>query len=141
MAERSSGHELQLALLITPVRTDEGALLMVADTFRLLLSLTIICFAAVSVVWAMYAGVTLMPDTLPNYAVFIIFFICLFLLAITEGLHVSAVQVAYQDYKQYLSTHSRAAAIMKYQNEGRNLQVEPFLNIRAVHMMKYPLCD
>jgi len=122
MAQRGSGHELQLALLITPVRTDEGILLMVADILRLILSLVIICFAVVACLWAMYAGVTLMPQSLPNYAVFIIFFVSLFMLAVTEGLHVAAVQVAYQDHKQFLETHPRAAAIMEYQNRGRNLQ-------------------
>ena len=122
LTNRTSGHEFQLALLITPVRTDVGVAVLMADIFRLLLSLTIICFAAVSCFWAMYAGVTLMPDSLPNYAVFILFFTCLFLLAITEGLHVSAVQVAYQDHRKYLDPYPRAAAIMKYQNEGRNLQ-------------------
>ena len=64
-----------------------------------------------------------MPQSFPNWSLFILFFCSIFLLAITEGMHVACVQVAYRDFpSNYNSLYPNAMQIVKYQNRGNNLQ-------------------
>eukprot|EP01084_Bolivina_argentea_P316681 548994_1 len=108
--------------LVKPIRTDESTVITVLDVIRLIFSLVIFSFACVACGYAMYAQISLMPDTLPIWLVYITFFFCICLLSITEGLHVAAVQVANHSPNQYIQLYPRSASLIRYQNQGRNFQ-------------------
>ena len=115
--------EEQASISITPIRTHKGVCVQILDGIRLVFSLALLSLSIAAVFYSIVVCATLFPSSFPNWGLFILFFVALFLLGVTEGMHVACVQVAYRDFpSNYRLLYPNALSILDYQNQGNNLQ-------------------
>ena len=117
------------AIAIKMVHTD-SKWTIAADIIRLIFSICLLIFSAISVIYAIAQSTTTMPDSFPPWSQYLCLALSLFILGVLEGLQIGVVELAHKDPNKYSKRYPRAAKLLEFENKGRN--VERFLMGRQV---------
>ena len=90
---------------------------MVLDIIRLIFSICLLLFSAISVIYAIAMEHTTMPS-FPPWSQYIFLAISLFILGVLEGLQIAVVELAHNDPEQYKRIYPRAAKLLAFENRG-----------------------
>nr|CAB3263294.1 uncharacterized protein LOC108950256 [Phallusia mammillata] len=100
------------------------------DYLRFVISFVLLLFSTVVTIYAIVNGNTGFWKSVPGPVALLLFFICLLLLGIVEGLQISLVELKRQHPDSYKNTHKRSYQLAQIANSKDN--VERFLMGRQV---------
>merc|ERR1712228_444594 len=137
-----SGHNPHKKSIHLETHGDEAITLIqnTSSTFGKCIDITRLSFGSLllflsifSITYAITEHRTLFPTSFPNWTLYIILIIALFIVGVLEGLQIAVVELAHEDPQQYEKYYPRAAKLLKYENTGRN--VERFLIGRQLSLV------
>lgn len=103
------------------------------DYVRFVLSATLLTFSAVVTVYAILEQKTAFWNSVPGWAALIIFLVCLFFLAVMEGLQIALVELKRQEPDSYKNSFPKAYSLGQLASKGDN--IERFLLGRQVFVV------